>query len=64
MNFQDESMGDKEYQQVLEQLPIEKQLPEFPGRPQRDLIINDEDILNLRIALNTAKDLNSFLKMV
>jgi len=31
------------------------------GRPERDRIISKDDILNLKIALNTEYDLNAFL---
>jgi hypothetical protein len=34
------------------------------GRPARGTVIGDEDILNLRIALNTARSLEEFLKLV
>lgn len=31
------------------------------GRPERDTVISSDDITNLKIALNTASDLNEFL---
>ena len=34
------------------------------GRPERDRAINDEDIVNLKIAINTAKSLDEFLELV
>ena len=33
-------------------------------RPDRDTIINNEDILNLKIALNSSKSFDDFLRMV
>jgi hypothetical protein len=37
---------------------------EIKSRPVRDLIINEDDIINLKIALETAKSLDEFLEMV
>ena len=34
------------------------------GRPNRDTIINNEDIINLRIALGSYKSLREFLSML
>lgn len=34
------------------------------GRPNRDRIIDQDDILNLTIALNTTQDVSDFLKIV
>lgn len=39
-------------------------IPFLEGRPERDTIINKEDILNLKIALNTAKSLQDFFSVV
>lgn len=33
--------------------PIDRKIDLFDGRPDRDTTISEEDILNLRIALNT-----------
>lgn len=33
------------------------------GRPERYMAINDEDIANLKIALNTANSLDEFLQL-
>jgi len=37
---------------------------ELTGRPERDTVINDEDIANLKIALETARTLEEFLALV
>ncbi len=34
------------------------------GRPVRDGVINNEDLINLKIALNTSKSLQEFLLQV
>lgn len=39
-------------------------IPFLEGRPNRDSAINTEDLLNLKIALNTAKSLDDFLSLV
>ncbi|MBD3261782.1 MAG: hypothetical protein GF334_08990 [Candidatus Altiarchaeales archaeon] len=39
-------------------------IPFKGGRPERDVIINDDDICNLKIALGTAQSLNEFLEVV
>lgn len=36
----------------------------FTGRPVRDLVINEEDVMNLQIALETSKSLEEFLTLV
>lgn len=41
-----------------------KKIEMFEGRPNRDLIINEDDVLNLKIALETAKSFEQFLKMM
>jgi len=33
-------------------------------RPERNLIINDDDVLNLKIALESSKSLENFLELV
>jgi hypothetical protein len=37
---------------------------ELTGRPERDTVINEEDIANLKIALETARTLEEFLALV
>jgi len=39
-------------------------IPMFGGRPKRDTVIGDDDILNLQIALNTSNSVTDFLKVV
>lgn len=39
-------------------------IPFLEGRPTRDGIINNEDIINLKIALNVSKNLQEFLSLV
>jgi hypothetical protein len=39
-------------------------IPFMTGRPVREKVIGQEDLLNLRIALNTARTLEEFVKMV
>ncbi len=48
----------------LEDILVGNYIPFLGGRPKRGQIINKDDILNLRIALNTAKTLEEFLKNV
>ena len=36
----------------------------FEGRPQRDIIINQDDINNLKISLNTTNSVEEFLKQI
>lgn len=38
-------------------------IPFLQGRPERMLPINEEDILNLKINLNIARDLTEFLEI-
>lgn len=39
-------------------------IPFLTGRPERDTIISNDDIMNLKIALNVCKTLDEFLKIV
>lgn len=41
-----------------------KCIPFLEGRPQRDTVIGEDDILNLKIALETAKSFSAFLEMI
>ncbi len=36
----------------------------FKGRPERDRVIDQEDMLNLRIALNTCHSLEEFIAVM
>ena len=42
---------------------IEKNIPFLGGRPRRDTVISNDDILNLVIASNTCTTLEEFLKV-
>ena len=45
--------------------PVKKDfIPLFSGRPLRDTVIGKEEILNLEIALNTARSLEEFIAQV
>jgi hypothetical protein len=48
----------------LEKVLRKGEIPFLSGRPQRREVINQNDILNLRIALNTEESLEAFLKQV
>ncbi|MBD3240826.1 MAG: hypothetical protein GF331_09595 [Chitinivibrionales bacterium] len=48
----------------LENILKEGYIPFRAGRPARDTVIEKEDVLNLRIALHTAKSLEEFLRKV
>lgn len=39
-------------------------IPFLAGRPNRETVIGADDILNLKIALETAKSFSAFLEMV
>ena len=41
-----------------------RKIPIFSGRPKRDKVISENDILNLKIALNHHKNWEDFLKSV
>ncbi len=47
-----------------DQLSNSSFIPFLEGRPNRDGIINNEDIINLKIALNVSKSLQEFLSLV
>ncbi len=38
-------------------------VPKLTGRPKRETVISEDDILNLRIALNTFTSLDVFLEV-
>ena len=48
----------------LENLLKEGYIPFLSGRPKRITVINNDDIMNLRINLNTIKTFNEFLEKV
>jgi hypothetical protein len=48
----------------LENLLRPDYIPLGAGRPEREKVIGKDDILNLRIALNTSESLSAFLSSV
>jgi hypothetical protein len=48
----------------LEEVIKADYIPFLGGRPNRETVISNEDILNLSIALSTAKSFENFLEMV
>ncbi|MBD3314410.1 MAG: hypothetical protein GF344_01370 [Chitinivibrionales bacterium] len=45
----------------LKEVMDENYIPFLGGRPKRNTIISDDEVLNLSIALNTSKNLDEFL---
>jgi hypothetical protein len=45
-------------------MTADNKIPFLSGRPVRDTVIGQDDIINLRIALNSAKTLEQFLETV
>ena len=39
-------------------------IPMYTGRPVRDTAINNDDLLNLKIALNTTDSVDRFLAVI
>ncbi len=59
--------GKKEREDTMEFKPAEKYTGhpiKLSRRPERDKVINSEDILNLRIALETSRTWEEFLSRV
>lgn len=48
----------------LEKIKNPDYIPFLEGRPHREKVIRMEDVLNLRIALNTSKSIEEFLKQL
>jgi len=48
----------------LEDLDKEDYIPFLEGRPSRNEAINEDDIMNLQIALNTSKNFKEFIRKV
>lgn len=48
----------------LENIIKKDYIPPYEGRPKRDIRISDEDVLNLKIVLNTSNDIKEFIKNV
>ena len=49
---------------TLENATKKEFIPFLGGRPKREKIIKNDDIVNLTIALNSSKSLEEFLKTV
>lgn len=61
--MEERNIVDKRYVR-LEDMTKEGYIPFLAGRPKRETNISEEDILNLRISLNTAKSLEEFISLV
>lgn len=48
----------------MQEAPEEKAIAVLSNRPERETIISEDDILNLRIALNTESSLEEFIEVV
>jgi hypothetical protein len=48
----------------LEDISKEGFIPFLGGRPKRDLVINEEDMSDLRINLNVTKSVEEFLALI
>ena len=46
----------------LEKIQGPDYIPFLEGRPERTVVIRNEDIINLKIALHTSKSFDDFLK--
>ena len=56
-----------EYKSLDERKAEQQTSPLFvslTGRPDRDTIIDQDDLINLTIALNTTNDISEFIKVV
>lgn len=51
------------FRSVFDYIP-ENNIKLFEGRPKRDLIINKDDIINLRITINTVETFEEFIKEI
>jgi hypothetical protein len=56
--------ADRFAQQAEKVILDTNKIPFLGGRPQRDTIISEDDICNLKIALETAPSFSAFLKMI
>jgi hypothetical protein len=57
------NMYDKRYVR-LEEVGKEEYIPFLGGRPHRETVISEDDIMNLVISLNTAKSFEMFMEQV
>lgn len=56
MNFEEE--------RKLYNIPFSNKIALFTGRPQRSTIINQDDIINLHIALHKSESFEEFLEEI
>lgn len=59
-NRREPQRNNQRFEDLLESRPI----PFLSGRPDRDVTVDTDDILNLLIALNTSETLEEFLEKV
>lgn len=50
-----------EWRRHIEEQDTNSKIPLFEGRPDRERFISDEDIMNLKILLNTESDFETLL---
>lgn len=54
-----------EHRNIAEAAKFKKDyIPFLAGRPNRETIINNDDIMNLRITLETTKDVKEFISKI
>ena len=53
-----------ELQKILNKALSKNHIPLFEGRPKREQIINNDDLLNLEIIINTSKTLDEFISKI
>ena len=56
------AISPKELKQILHELEITEGANE--RLPDRQAVINEDDILNLKIALGTSKSIDEFIKLI
>jgi len=54
----------KKKTETPESLEINRKIKFFKGRPEREKIINEEDMVNLKITLETSKDVLEFISLI
>jgi hypothetical protein len=55
---------ESDLEKIIAEYERRRQRKLFSNRPLRDKVIKREDIINLKIALNSSKTLEEFLKQV
>lgn len=56
--------NDKDYIGRPSFLVKDDYIPMFKGRPERETIISEDDILNIKITLEAFKDVSEFIKRI